>query len=126
MNSPWDYTGIPLSVRWSSAAAGNGGQQKKNVPFEVVINPSAVDLNAHRLQLQYAAAVRAVDGRDITRWGQSLEGEISPEQEKQIASTGISYRNALSLAAGKYLVRFVVRDDVTGHIGSVLAPLEVN
>lgn len=124
MDSPWDYTGIPVSVRWSSAPAGNG--QQKNAPFEILVNGKAVDLSRHHLQLQYAAAVKALDGKIVTRWGQSLEGPLSPEQEKQIVSSGITYRNALLVPAGKYLVRFVVRDDVTGHIGSVLAPLDLN
>jgi VWFA-related protein len=124
MDSPWDYTGIPVSVRWSNAPAGNG--QQRNAPFEILVNGNSVDLSRHHLQLQYAAAVKALDGKIVTRWGQTLEGPLNPEQEKQIVGSGITYRNALSLPAGKYLVRFVVRDDVTGHIGSVLAPLDLN
>jgi hypothetical protein len=125
MDSPWDYTGVPISIQWSGTPASDGPQKRK-VPFEIMVNAASFDLSRHHLQLQYAAAVKALDGKTINRWGQTLEGDINPEQEKQIASSGITFRNALSLPAGKYLVRFVVRDDVTGHIGSVLAPLQVN
>jgi VWFA-related protein len=125
MDSPWDYTGVPISIQWRGAPSADG-QQKKKVPFEIMVNAASIDLSRHHLQLQYAAAVKALDGKTVTRWGETLEGDINPEQEKQIASSGITYRNALSLPAGKYLVRFVVRDDVTGHIGSVQAPLDLN
>jgi VWFA-related protein len=125
MDSPWDYTGVPISIQWSGATAADDPHKRK-VPFEIMVNAASLDLSRHHLQLQYAAAVKALDGKTINRWGETLEGDINPEQEKQIAGNGITYRNALSLPAGKYLVRFVVRDDVTGHIGSVLAPLDLN
>jgi hypothetical protein len=35
-------------------------------------------------------------------------------------------KNALQLAPGQYTVRVVIRDNVTGKIGSVTAPLTVN
>lgn len=38
----------------------------------------------------------------------------------------MGFRNALELAPGKYTVRFVVCDNVTGKVGSVIAPLTVN
>jgi hypothetical protein len=53
-----------------------------------------------------------------------VDGSLTPAQEQQIPATGINYTNELSLSSGKYLVRFVVRDNI-GRIGSVQAPLEV-
>jgi hypothetical protein len=44
----------------------------------------------------------------------------------KIRADGILYQNALELPAGDYQVRFVVRDNLSGRIGSVSAPLTVN
>ncbi len=126
MDSPWDYTGVALSVRWDSAGTKKNGDGKKNVGFQIFVNPGAIDVSRRHLQVEYAAAVKELNGNIVTRWGQTLDGYLNEEQQKQIVSTGMSYRNALLLSPGKYLVRFVVRDDLTGRIGSVLAPLEVN
>src|SRR5580704_247500 len=41
----------------------------------------------------------------------------------KIKAEGIFYRNALELLPGMYQVRFVVRDNLSGRIGSVSAPL---
>jgi len=43
-----------------------------------------------------------------------------------LKADGVIYNNALSLAPGDYQVRFVVRDNLNGKIGSVFVPLTVN
>jgi fibronectin type 3 domain-containing protein len=42
-----------------------------------------------------------------------------------LKKTGLLYNGALDLAPGEYSVRFVVRDDLSGRVGSVAAPLKV-
>ena len=44
----------------------------------------------------------------------------------KIKAEGMIYKNALQLLPGTYQVRFVVRDNLSGRIGSVTAPLTVN
>ena len=40
--------------------------------------------------------------------------------------SGIDMKNALELGPGQYAIRIVIRDNVTGKVGSVTAPLTVN
>jgi hypothetical protein len=40
-----------------------------------------------------------------------------------VKANGVDFRNSLDLMPGKYTVRFVIRDNVTGKVGSVTAPL---
>lgn len=47
------------------------------------------------------------------------------EQLAAIKQKGIGYHGALSLAPGEYNVRIVVRDSLSGRVGSVAAPLKV-
>ncbi len=125
MDAPWDYTGIPMMVRWSGPPTP-GDKNTKKVPFQISVRAGSVDLSGHHLQVEYAASIKGYDGKVVTRWGETMEGNVTPEQEQQITTGGMNYRNSLTIAPGKYLVRFVVRDDTTGHIGSVQAPLELN
>ncbi|MGA6982448.1 MAG: hypothetical protein WCC95_06150 [Candidatus Sulfotelmatobacter sp.] len=39
---------------------------------------------------------------------------------------GIGFSNSLELSPGQYAVRVAIRDNVTGKVGSVTAPLTVN
>ena len=49
----------------------------------------------------------------------------TPEVLAKIREKGIGCRSALDLAVGEYTVRIVIRDERSGRIGSVLAPLKV-
>ena len=51
---------------------------------------------------------------------------LSDAQVASIRNTGVGFNYDLELAPGQYAVRFVVRDNVSGKIGSVTAPLTVN
>ena len=57
--------------------------------------------------------------------GQKIDVHLSSEKVSAIREKGIAYAGALDLAPGEYTVRFVVRDDLSGRIGSVAAPLKV-
>lgn len=45
--------------------------------------------------------------------------------DRPVRERGITYGDAIEVAPGEYMVRFVVRDNITGHMGSVSAPLKV-
>src|ERR1019366_5577576 len=57
--------------------------------------------------------------------GRKIENHLTPEKLSAIHQKGLVYNGALDLAPGEYTVRFVVRDDLSGRIGSVAAPLKV-
>jgi hypothetical protein len=83
---------------------------------------------AGRDQLNFDFAVLAYD-KDGKEAGQAAQNFSKPVPESQLASVrtnGVGFRNSLELAPGNYTVRFVVRDNVTGKVGSLTAPLTVN
>ncbi len=55
-----------------------------------------------------------------------MRGHISDQQMPAVAAGGFGFKKKLELAPGQYLLRFVVRDDLTGRIGSLSAPFTVN
>lgn len=58
--------------------------------------------------------------------GQTIKGMIPPAALAKVKADGIFYNNALELPAGNYQVRFAVRDNLSGRIGRVSAPLTIN
>jgi VWFA-related protein len=124
LGSPLDSTGLPVSVTWQGSVAD--GDKKKvgfslKVPDVGVINES--DQNHFDLDFAIQASQGAVTGKPL---GQAVKGSIPPEKLAEIKSQGIVYRNSINLAPGKYDVKFVVRDNQTGRVGSVTAPITVN
>ena len=57
--------------------------------------------------------------------GKQVEAHLSAENLAAVRQKGIFYNGALDLAPGEYTVRFVVRDDLSGRMGSVAATLKV-
>ena len=54
-----------------------------------------------------------------------LEENLTAEESHEIRLKGVAERGALELSPGEYSVRFVVRDDLTGRMGSISAPLRI-
>ena len=122
--SPFEYTALPITLKWMNTASMG---EKRRVNFEVYIPPSSglvgTDLNA--IDLDFIAT--ATGGkREIA--GQSSKGvrsQLKPEAQQQIQTHGLTYVSNLDLKPGDYAVRLLVRDNLTGRLGSVIAPLHV-
>jgi hypothetical protein len=124
--SPLDYTGLPLAVRWTGAQAAGA---KKKVNFEVDLPPSAgvVDEADHNhLSLEVVALVtRAGDGSTADQFGEHLEANLKPESMAALHKDGVNYNNNVQVSPGQYNVHFIVRDNLSGRVGSVRVPLNV-
>jgi VWFA-related protein len=126
LHSPIEGTGVPVTVQWLGVSPV--GDKKKAVFLaqmpagSLSFDPAGRD----RLNFDFAAMAYDQDGKEA---GQASQNFAKPVPESQLASVrtnGVGFRNFLELAPGKYTVRFVVRDNVTGKVGSVTAPLTIN
>jgi VWFA-related protein len=126
LHSPIEGTGVPVTVEWVTVASA--GDKKKAVFFAhmpaggLSFDPAGRD----QLNFDFAALAYDKNGKEA---GQALQRFTKPVPQDQLASVranGVGFRNALELAPGQYTVRFVVRDNVTGKVGSVTAPLTVD
>ncbi|MDP9267164.1 MAG: VWA domain-containing protein [Acidobacteriota bacterium] len=124
--SPLDYSALPMRVYLDPATAGAGN--KKKIPFEIVAQPgaSAVDAaNKNHIQLDFLVVARNPKGESVGQLSQKIEANLAENQLQQFATDGLNYKQALQLAPGAYSLIFIVRDNLTGKIGSVNAPLRV-
>jgi hypothetical protein len=86
-------------------------------------------VGARRLNFDFAVAAYAATekgGKAANSFGRTFAPSLTDAQVADLRTKGVGFSNALELAPGRYAVRFVVRDNVTGKIGSVTAPLMVN
>ena len=123
--SPLDYTALPLSVRWTGVKADGG---KKKVRFEIDLAPDSNIVDATRnglLDIEVVVAARTAEGKPADQFSQSVKSNLKPDALHEVLTNGLNYNNDLILTAGEYSVRFVVRDNLTGRLGSVIAPLQV-
>lgn len=131
LTSPFDSTGIPLTIRWKATdpESNKPNGDKKKIFFGLLVAPDGVTIEGERGELNLEVAVIAMTAKSGTAAdtiSQTLQGAASPNTLAKLRAEGLSYNNNLELPPGKYTVRFVVRDNPTGKIGSVSAPLTVN
>lgn len=116
------YTGLPILVRFQPVQAAAGG--KRTAQFLLGVDGQALTIDAgHGNRVSLSLAVQAGRGDAVF---QTIDTQLKPEKVGEIRSTRLTHGGQLDLAPGNYDVRFVVRDNLSGQLGSVVVPLKVN
>lgn len=96
----------PFSVKVSSALLGT--MTEKGTPFDMSI----------------AILVRDQDGKFDTPMGKRLRGTLPQAALSKVAANGMQYDGEFATpASGRYFGRVIVRDNLTGRIGSITLAL---
>jgi VWFA-related protein len=147
INSPFDCTGVPLSVQWTDPplvdtksvssnldsnqdGTGAGKIDKKKVGFLLRVPGNGVSIEpgtANHFNLDLLAyAFTGKQTETAASFAKNFEGSFPDTQLPKFREKGFGYRQSLDLPPGKYTVRFVVRDNLSGRVGSISAPVTVN
>ncbi|MFZ0313811.1 MAG: VWA domain-containing protein [Candidatus Korobacteraceae bacterium] len=122
--SPFESTGIPITEQWQGVQA-DGSKKKIGFVLQVPAAGLIDEADKNRIDVEIVAQATS-KGVNASTLSQTMKGAIVPETLAKLKADGIVYRNFLDLAPGDYQVRFVVRDNQSGKIGSVIVPLTVN
>jgi hypothetical protein len=126
LHSPIEGTGVPMTVEWVTVASA--GDKKKAV-FSAHMATGGLSFDTggrNQLNFEFAALAYDKDGKEAGETARNYTPVVPETQLASVRANGVSFQNALQLNPGKYTVRFVVRDNVTGKVGSVTAPLTVD
>ncbi|HYM76012.1 MAG TPA: VWA domain-containing protein [Candidatus Dormibacteraeota bacterium] len=126
LKSPLDYTGIPLRILLKPQIAADG---KRKLPFSTVISPTGITVDStdnNHVFLDISYSVLTADGNSASKQDKSYNLNLNADQLKQFEAKGLGIGDTLDLAPGSYRLRVVVRDNLSGHIGSVLAEVRAD
>jgi len=130
--APFEATSIPLLMEWG-AVTTLPGNSKKQVSFTLHVSGSGISVEGTHNAVNLAVAAMATrpgskkEGTVVAdNVGEDIKASLKPENLANFKSHGMAYNNKLELAPGQYSVRFVVRDNQSGRVGSVSAPITVN
>jgi hypothetical protein len=125
LSSPLEYTGLPVKVRWTTTTQLG---EKQKVGFQFVLAPAATTIDEadnNHVSLEFAAMATTATGEPAGHFLQNLEGRLKPDAARKLKSEGATYPGTIDLAPGDYTVRFLIRDNLSGQMGTVSAPLNV-
>jgi len=128
LSSPIEGTGVPLSLKWLGTS-GVGANKKAEFLIHMPADGLSIEKRngQNHLNFDFAAVAYLTDGKTGKATKTIGKAVNTGVPDAQVASLRfIDMKNALELGPGNYVVRVVIRDNVTGKIGSVTAPLTVN
>jgi VWFA-related protein len=117
-------SGIPFKGEWTTTQK-KGDKTSNAFTIEVTPEANVINPEQRRLNLEFACVARAKDGTIVGQFDQKVQRELPPEAVATIQTSGITYKNAIDLPSGDYLVRIVVRDNNTGRTGAANSLLKV-
>jgi hypothetical protein len=127
LSTPVDGTGVPITVEWAGVV---GDGEKKKAVFMARMPPNVLTIDPatqNKIDFEFATVAWSdKDHKQASSTAQNFAKVLPDAQLASIRASGVSFKNSIELAPGKYTVRFVVRDNFTGKVGSVTAPLTVN
>ncbi|MGA8491332.1 MAG: VWA domain-containing protein [Terriglobales bacterium] len=124
LSSPFDSTAVPVTLEWQPPVP-EGDKKKIAFALHVPANSVIDEGDNNRFDIDFIAQITKA-GASPADAAQTVTGAIPDSALPKIKAEGMIYKNALELSPGIYEVRFVVRDNLSGRIGSVSAPLAVN
>ncbi len=126
VTSALEFTSLPITASWDKTEP-NG--LNRNIHFSILIPAGATEIDfdhENHIFLDFLVLATDLSGKDVGKITQRLDRKLPPAGVTQIRENGITYANLLTLAPGAYSVHIVVRDNMTGRMGSIVAPLKVD
>ena len=125
LGSPLEYTGLPATVTWK-AIDGNGPNRKVTFELNLGANAALVDAtDSNHMVVDFAVIANDPQGKEAAQVSRTYDFKLKPDAVDQVKNSGITYTNTIEVPLGDYTVHFVVRDNLTGKIGSLVVPLKV-
>jgi VWFA-related protein len=117
------YTALPISVKILETT--DKGDQKV-IKARITVPPNTISIDESqngRVLVEFVGVARDTKGEVKGNFSQTFRGNLKPEDLPRFNAAGVNYNNAFELSPGEYSLRFVVRDGVSGRIGSVIVPV---
>ncbi len=119
-NTQIAYTGVAFSVQRLTESTG---VQSSTVGFRIRVPATSVLLQSGQRNLSYEIAMVALSQKgEPTAEAHTIRLDLNAEQTEHALAQGWRYDETLS-QPGSAAMKFIVRDNGTGNIGSVVVPL---
>jgi hypothetical protein len=80
--------------------------------------------NSNFVSIAFAAFAKTERGGIAGDFVKDLEGKLPDEVAREMSSKGVKYDGEILIPKGSYTVRFIVRDNFSGRLGSLSVPVE--
>jgi VWFA-related protein len=132
LSSPVQYSGLRLAARLQqqppSEPLSTTAQPKRTAEFmlEVVGSSLTIDrANGNAIDLEVVTLALDSRHKSISNSAQAIATTLKPENLQRTLQTGIGIPEKVELPPGDYEVKFAVRDNLSGRLGTLSVPVEL-
>jgi len=132
LTSPVEYTGLHINVQQlknaNAQAPASSAGDKKPAQFLLAILGNSLTIDPEKnnaIDLEVAAVAFDRNHKSAATTSQSIVTSLKPEMTQKILETSLGVKQQLDLAPGRYEVKFAVRDNLSGLLGTLSLPLEI-
>lgn len=127
VGSPLQETSLPLEVKLDGVTPIQGEARKKRVAFTFFVPPTADFIAGpdNHMNLAFAAVAKLPDATPVAQFVREAAGALKPQAAADLSIHGFVLPASIDLAPGQYELKCVVRDNQSGHIGSISIDLKV-
>ena len=104
-------------------------EAKNTVSIRVRVEPSTMSFSQNgdkqQINLDFFIVAVGLDGKIVSNSGKTVDVALEPEQYQQVMKQGLMVPFELDLAPGEYQIRMAVRDNRSGALGTLTAPLKL-
>lgn len=130
--SPVEYTGLRLTARLLPPASNSPSQpaadRRKPAEFMLGVMGNSITFdreNGNAINFQVTTLAFDSNRKSIASMSQAVATKFDSEWAQKILRTGVGIPEKVDLPPGKYEVKFAVRDNLSGLLGTISVPLEV-
>jgi hypothetical protein len=124
LQSPLAFTGIPfvIEVAGTDDAAG---KKKVNLVISLPADSGVLEESSGKVDLGLVAVAVNSKGEAVGRLNEGAGGQFPPEAVATIKELGFQLKRSIEVPAGDSTLHFVIRDNQSGRMGSLILPLSV-
>jgi VWFA-related protein len=124
LQSQLAYTGIPFSVEFTGTE-DVAGKKKVNMTTSLTGDTGVLNEATRSVDLVVLAVAKDANGATVGKLNEGAGGQFPPEAVAQIKELGFQLKRSIEVPAGDLTIHFVIRDNQTGRMGSLIVPLKV-
>lgn len=118
LRTPMEFTNLPMVVKFDAESAPRSEQ-----PFEIAVPAQDIALSEEddSLSVSFVVVARNAEGRMIEHIDETMSGKVTMIEE--FRKGPFLYGKRLRPLSGATTIHFVVRDNISGKMGSVIVEL---
>jgi len=130
--SPVTYTGLGLNAHLlppsgdSTSASAAEGKKPAEIMLAIRGESIAIDReNGNAINLEVTTVAFDHNRKSVATMSQTIATKLTPARMQKMIETGLGLPEKIDLPQGKYEVKFAVRDNLTGLLGTISVPIEL-